>query len=122
MKTEIKFVAVISALLITFILPRAHAGRYFQDFSAFSAGATNFGDGLQLFSTALGSPDGAEVQNDAYKELSLIEAGDSGVTSAFELPGLDPGAPVYAFSVKWNSQIYGNFPDAADGFSLNFGQ
>jgi hypothetical protein len=99
-----------------------HAGQYFQDFSSFAVGATNFGDGSALFSTAPGPAGGAEVQDATYKELQLTEAGCPGVTSAFELPALDPSAPVQAFSVKWNSQVYGAFPNAADGFSLNFGQ
>jgi hypothetical protein len=99
-----------------------HAGQYFQDFSSSSVGATNFGDGSTLFSTALGSAGGAEVQDSTYMELQLTESGYTGVRSAFELPALDPAAPVQAFSAKWNSQVYGAFPNAADGFSFNFGQ
>jgi hypothetical protein len=98
-------------------------GRYFQDFSAFTTGATNFGDGSQLFSTALGTV--AAVQDDTLRELGLTKSGTPGVISAFELPDLTPGTPVYAFSMKWNSLIYGNFGNSssgADGFSLNFGQ
>jgi hypothetical protein len=40
------------------------------------------------------------------------------------LPDLNPGTPVYAFSAKWNSAIYGPFSatDGGDGFSFNFGQ
>lgn len=98
-------------------------GRYFQDFSGFSVGATNFNDGSQLFSTALGVTGGVEIADSTYGELGLTEINHSGVTSAFELPDLNPGAPAYAFSAKWNSQVYGNFlNNGADGFSLNFGQ
>ena len=97
-------------------------GQYYQDFSAFTTGATNFGDGSQLFSTAIGTANGAEVLDDTHTELGLTEFGGANETSAFELPDLDPGTPVYAFSAKWNSQVYGNFPSAGDGFSFNFGQ
>jgi len=98
-------------------------GRYFQDFSGFSAGTTNFNDGSQLFSTALGVTGGAEIADSTYGELGLTETGYGSVISAFELPDLNSNTPVYAFSAKWNSQVYGNFlNNGADGFSLNFGQ
>ncbi|HEU6449693.1 MAG TPA: choice-of-anchor R domain-containing protein [Verrucomicrobiae bacterium] len=101
----------------------AQTGRYFQDFSGFSVGATNFNDGSQLFSTALGLTGGAEIADSTYGELGLTEVNHSSVISAFELPDLNPGAPAYAFSAKWNSQVYGSFnTGAADGFSFNFGQ
>ncbi|HWD17968.1 MAG TPA: hypothetical protein VHB20_01710, partial [Verrucomicrobiae bacterium] len=60
--------------------------------------------------------------DNTFTELQLTSASQTGVRSAFLLPDLDPGQAVYSFSVKWNSQIYGNFPNAADGFSVNFGQ
>ncbi|HEY3763393.1 MAG TPA: choice-of-anchor R domain-containing protein [Verrucomicrobiae bacterium] len=101
----------------------AQMGRYFQDFTGFSVGTTNFNDGSQLFSTALGMTGGGEIADSSYGELGLTEENYSGVTSAFELPDLNAGTPAYAFSTKWNSQVYGNFiNDGADGFSLNFGQ
>ena len=37
-------------------------------------------------------------------------------------PISDPGTLVPAFSAKWNSQVLGDFTNAADGFSFNFGQ
>jgi len=97
-----------------------HAGQYFQDFFGSSVGDTTFSDGSQLFSTTLGTV--AKVADS--KELQLTEVNSNSVMSAFELPDLDPGKPVYAFSVKWNSQVYGDFANSqpADGFSLNFGQ
>jgi hypothetical protein len=100
--------------------PVAHVSRYFQDFSAFSVGTTNFGDGSTLFSDHLGSV--GAVQDGLYKELGLTASGTINTRSAFELPNLDPGTPIYAFSVKWNEEVNGNFPNAADGFSFNFGQ
>jgi len=96
------------------------AGEYFQDFSAFAPGVSSFGDGSQLMSTQLGSV--ASVVDGTYKELQLTASGVVATTSAFELPDLDPGAPVYGFSAKWNVAVYGAFPGAGDGFSLNFGQ
>jgi hypothetical protein len=56
-----------------------------------------------------------------YSELQLTESGANNVQSAFELPDLDSGAPVYAFSVKWNSDIYGTPSALGNGFSFNFG-
>ena len=96
------------------------AGQYFQDFSAFTVGATNFSDGSQLFSTQPSSL--ASVQDATYKELQLTASGVLATSSAFSLPDLDPNKAVYAFSAKWNAAVYGNFPSAGDGFSFNFGQ
>ena len=110
---------VTKSILLFACLP-AFAGQYFQDFSAFTVGATNFSDGSQLFSTQPSSL--ASVQDATYKELQLTASGVLATTSAFELPDLDPGTAVYAFSAKWNAPVYGNFPSAGDGFSLNFGQ
>jgi photosystem II stability/assembly factor-like uncharacterized protein len=95
------------------------AGQYFQDFSGSAIGDTTFSDGSQLFTT---SPSVAQVVFSPYNELQLTASGDSSVNSAFELPDLDSDTPVYAFSAKWNMPVYGNFPNAADGFSFNFGQ
>ncbi len=99
---------------------QVHAGDYFQDFSAFSVGATSFGDGSTFSSDQSSSVAG--VIDGTYKELGLTANGTGNTHSAFLLPDLDPGTPVYAFSAKWNSQVNGNFPNAADGFSFNFGQ
>ncbi|HEY1660776.1 MAG TPA: hypothetical protein VGI03_00005 [Verrucomicrobiae bacterium] len=112
------FVAALSLALN----PLAEAGQFFQDFQAYAVGATNFSDGSQLFSTSYST---AQVVFSPYNELQLTANGVSGVNSAYELPDLDSGAPVYAFSAKWNMPVYGNFggsPPSADGFSFNFGQ
>lgn len=108
-------------LLATITTP-LYAGQYFQEFSSFADGTTSFGDGSQLFSTSLGTAGGAGVEGSNPGGLQLTESGDANVTSAFELPDLDPGKPVFAFSAKWNADVKGNFPSAADGFSFNFGQ
>jgi hypothetical protein len=94
----------LAAFALASIQP-ARAGQYFQDFSAFPVGATNFGDGSTLSSMALGTV--TSVQDSTYKELQLTPY-FTGVRSAFLLPDLDPGTPVNAFSVKWNADFYGN--------------
>ncbi|HTV43436.1 MAG TPA: WD40 repeat domain-containing protein [Candidatus Sulfotelmatobacter sp.] len=104
-----------------------YAGQYFQNFPDFSNGTTNFNDGSTLSSTALGTV--ACLTNlaesigigSSYGELQLTESGMTNVQSAFELPDLDSGAPIYAFSAKWNSDVYGTFPAFGKGFSFNFG-
>jgi len=97
------------------------AGQYFQDFSGISVGATNMGDGSQLFSTAPSNTAG--VVDATYKELQLTALGSNSTHSAFLLPLLDTGVAVYALSAKFNAVVYGNFNTAAaDGFSFSFGQ
>ena len=97
-----------------------HAGQYFQDFSSSTVGATTFSDGSDLSSDRPGTV--AMVQDATLKELALTASGTVNTHSAFRLPDLDPGTPVYAFSARWNSQVNGDFENAADGFSFNFGQ
>jgi hypothetical protein len=112
-----------------------HAGQYFQDFAGIRVGSISFGDGSQLFGTGKGSATGAVLTNyiqtlslpdgslnNTNLELQLTESNAENITSAFELPALDPTTPVYAFSVKWNADVNGNFDNAADGFSFNYGQ
>jgi fibronectin type 3 domain-containing protein len=102
----------------------AAAGHYFQDFNIFPTGATNFADSSVLYGTALGQNGGPGVYDANLLELSLTETGYPNVASAFKLPDLNPGTPVYAFSAKWNAMISGNFSSTggANGFSFNFGQ
>ena len=112
----------IGRILFAFVLLSAtslRAGQYFQDFSGVSVGATSFGDGSQLFATPAGV---ASVQDATYRELQLTASGTGNTRSALLLPDLDPGMPVYAFSAKWNTQIYRASTNDADGFSFNFGQ
>lgn len=100
--------------------PTGRHATYAQDFSAASVGATNMGDGSQLFSTAPGTV--AAVQDGLRKELQLTAIGSNDTRTAFLLPDLDTNGTIHAFSAKWNAQVYGNFPSAADGFSFNFGR
>ena len=116
MKTHLVILAAAVSVLTAISL---HAGTYFQDFSGSAIGDTNFSDGSQLFTT---TPSVAQVVFAPYNELQLTANGIANVYSAYELPDLDSGAPVYAFSAKWNMPVYGNFPSSADGFSFNFGQ
>ena len=110
---------VVSLVSMLVFAASSWAGEYFQDFTAFATGTTTFGDGSTLSSSTLGTV--AAVQDATYKELALTASGTANVRSAFLLPDLDPGAPVYAFAARWNSQVVANFPNAADGFSFNFG-
>ena len=116
MKTRRILVGAVFSFLTAISL---QAGQYFQDFSSSTVGATSFGDGSQLFATPVGV---ASVQDATYKELQLTANGTGSTRSAFLLPDLDAGQQVLAFSAKWNAQVYGDFPNAADGFSFNFGQ
>jgi len=117
------FCALVSLSAPSFL----YGGQYFNNFASFPNGATNFNDGSTLSSTALGTIAGvtnftyAAVSGSSYSELQLTESGVTNVQSAFELPDLDPGTPIYAFSVKWNSDVYGAFPALGNGFSFNFG-
>lgn len=63
----------------------------------------------------------ASIGDATYKELQFTSASQGGTRTAFRLPRLDPAAPVYAFSARWNVTISGNFNSAADGFSFNYG-
>lgn len=95
------------------------AGQYSQNFNSFSVGATNFGDGSQLFSSEAGL---VGVEDPALKELQLSRYDTANITrSAFLLPDLDPGLPVRSFTASWVSPVYGNFPLASIGFSFSLG-
>jgi hypothetical protein len=97
----------------------AKAGQYFQDFSKYEAGATQFDDGAILVSSDLGQS--AVLQDADRKELRLTGA-QTGVRSAFALPDLNAQRRIYAFSAKWNTSLAANFPDGGAGFSFTFGQ
>jgi hypothetical protein len=112
-------VLCLASLAVWCLAPSTHAGSYFQDFQGLAVGVTNMGDGSQLFSTAPSNTAG--VVDGTFKELRLTADGSNGTHSAFLLPALDTGATVYAFSAKWNSPVFGNFNNAADGFSFTFG-
>jgi len=92
---------------------------YYQDFSSAQPGDTTFGDGSQLFSTSLGNA--TAVAGSPKHDLRLTEADVSDVRAAFAPPLLDLTNFITAFSAKWNTLVDGNFPNAADGFSFNFG-
>jgi len=120
MKIRIVTSPFLAVVLTAIVSTSTLAGSYFQDFQGLAVGTTNVGDGSQLFSTQMDSV--AAVVDSTFKELQLTAAGSSGTRTAFMLPSLDPGTNIYAFSVKWNTPVYGTFPNAADGFSFNFGQ
>jgi hypothetical protein len=92
---------------------------YYQDFSSAQPGDTTFGDGSQLFSTSLGNV--TAVAGNPKHDLRLTEADVTDVRAAFAPPLLYLTNFITAFSAKWNTLVDGNFPNAADGFSFNFG-
>lgn len=96
------------------------AVRYFQDFSGVAVGGTSMGDGSSFSSTSLGTA--AEVQDSVYKSLQMTTTGVANVRSAFLLPDLDAGETINAFSAKWLAEMYGNYPTAGEGWSVNFGK
>ncbi len=99
--------------------------QYEQDFETFAAGDTTFADGAQLFGSALGTATKVVEEVNSLggvnRTLRLTTAGVTGTRAAYLLPDLDAGRPVAAFSALWNMTVNGNFPAAADGFSLSFG-
>lgn len=106
-----------AAWVVGMSLP-ARGGQYFQEFNSLAfPRTTNFGDGSVLIANHLGTVSGA-----SSGELRLTSRLTNGTQVAFMLPDLDPGSPVYAFSMRFNMVIDGAFPNAADGFSINFGQ
>src|SRR5262249_23037735 len=111
------FAAIVS---IVALAAKSHAGQFFEDFSSYATGTTNFNNGAVLVSSAPSTV--AMVVDATSKELQLTANGVNNTHSALFLPDLDAGQAVSAFSLKWNAEINGNFPNAADGFSVSFGQ
>lgn len=97
------------------------AGQYANDFNAYFVGQFfAFGDG----STLVSSPPealAAHVEDPVLKELQLSQWNSTEFRSAFLLPDLDPGNRIYSFSASWVAPVYGDFPDAGEGFSFSFG-
>lgn len=96
----------------------ACAGQYYQDFQTFGAGATGFSDGSTLFWSTAGT---TSVVTNPVRELQMTRADVVNTRAALLLPELDPGQPIRSFSARWDALIYGNFPNAGAGFSLNLG-
>jgi hypothetical protein len=107
-----------SIILACCLTQLASASQYFQDFFSSSLGATTFDDGSKLVS----NDNTAQVVDPNLHELQLTAVGTASTRSAYLLPDLDGGKPVYAFSAKWSSPVYAPFPTGADGFSFTFGQ
>ena len=107
-------------LLFALMTASAFAGQYSQNFSTNSVGQTNFNDGSLLVSSAP-SNTVARVEDAGLLELQLSQSDIAGTRSAFLLPDLDPTNRISAFSASWVSPVYGNFPNAGDGFAFTFG-
>ncbi len=102
--------------------PTKTTGQYGETFQAYTDGTSVLAPGAgELFSNQLGTT--AKVTDANERMLQLTADGTGGTFTAFRLPDLNPGAPITAFSAKWNATIYGDgiFDDLADGFSFNFG-
>ncbi len=97
----------------------AWAGSYEQAFGPFALGTTNFNDGSELRSSALGTV--AAVADATQKELQLVAWGLAETRTAFALPDLDPGLAVRGCSILWNSQVY-VATNRGEGFSLTLGR
>ena len=111
---------ILSAILLAASATATLAGQYVQDFSAAAIGTTSLGDGSTLTSTSLGTVAGVFGTS---KELQLTARTSPDTRSAFLLPDLDPGQPVYAFSARWDSRVQGYFLAGfgGEGFSFNLG-
>src|ERR1043166_3346389 len=100
-----------------------HAGEIFQDFTSIAVGSVSLDDGWDVSGIQFGTnPPAIGVQDATYKEFQLTANGTPLTHSALIAPDLDPGIAVYAFSAKWNSQIYRTSTNDGEGFSFNFGQ
>lgn len=101
--------------------PTKITGQYGETFQAYVRGTTTLAPGAgEFFSNFLGTA--AQVVDNTFRELRLTADGITSTRTAFRLPDLNVGAPVTAFSAKWNATIFGNAPnDIADGLSFNFG-
>src|SRR6266542_5059829 len=110
------FLSIVAAAFLA--APPVCAGQYSQDFNSFTVGGVPFGDGSSLYSSALGIA--ARIEDPSLKELQLIQWDVANTRSAFLLPDLDPSNRVYSFSATWLSPVYGDFPNAAEGFSFSF--
>jgi len=92
------------------------AGNYSQDFSGYSSGDTNLGDGSEI-----GSNNGvAQVRGSGDLYFRLTSNSIGGTRSSFKLPDLDPGEVAESFSATFRFQIGGTEP-FADGAALSFG-
>jgi hypothetical protein len=104
-------------VLFLLVVPNLSAAQYFQDFSAASIGATNFGDESEVVSEA----GAAGVQDEALKELRLTP-NEPNTRAAFLASPLDAGNKTLAFSAKWNGSTIFDSPNAGDGFQFTFGK
>ena len=112
--------SIVGAASFFAALAPAHAGQYTQDFNSFFLGQTDLGGAGTLTSSIPGGVV-AHIEDGALKELQLSQHDVADSRSAFLLPDLDPGARLYSFSASWVSPVYGNFPNAGEGFSFSFG-
>ncbi|MGI9240744.1 MAG: hypothetical protein ACR2RV_08080, partial [Verrucomicrobiales bacterium] len=101
MRSTLFLASVLLASSLT--APFVYSGDYSQDFSAFSAGTTNLGDG-----TTIASNDGvASVQGSGVRYLRMTQNNTGSTASSFKLPDLDPGQELESFTARFLLQIGG---------------
>ena len=115
MKIPVSAVAFALSLLLA-VPGISRAGSYSQDFSGFSIGTTDLGDG-----TTIASNDGvASVRGSGDRYLRLTANNTGNTSSSFKLPDLDPGQELESFTFTFDLHIGGS-GTFADGVSLTFG-
>jgi hypothetical protein len=118
-----KFYRIVVFFLFGAVLA-SHGGQYFQDYTSMAVGSITFpdGDGSTLLGAQFGAPAVWGIQDATHKEFQLTANGTALTYTAVMLRDLDPGTAIYAFSARWNSQIYRTSTNDGEGFSFNFGQ
>ncbi len=107
-------------LLITSLLSCStpvFAGSYTQNFTGFSTGTTNLGDGTQMNS----NNGTTQVRGTSNPYLRMTASGTGGTSSSLKLPDLDPGKAIDSFTVGFDLLIGGE-GTLADGVTLTFGE
>lgn len=106
------------ALVAALVACSARAGSYDENFEGYSSGATTLSNGATLSWSVAGV---TSVVTNPVKELQFTRADVTDTRAALLLPDLDPGQPIRSFSARWDALVFGNFPNAGAGFSLNLG-
>lgn len=111
--------ALTAGWLLGLALGSARAGNYGQNFE----GLGDLGDGSALVSS---HPIPGAVQllyglANEGRQLQLSQAALPNTRGAYLLPDLDPGRAIGGFTATWDCWVFGDFPDAGDGFSFTFG-
>ena len=109
---------LVSRALVWLAALTVNAGSYTENFEIYASGATSLSNGATLSWSTTGT---TSVVTNPVKELQFTRADVTDTRAALLLPDLDPGQPIRSFSVRWDALVFGNFPNAGAGFSLNLG-